>query len=261
MKQILFLILFGMATLIGATTEQILQYLSLSQSERQVIAIEQVFDSMRQQQEQNESKESNESTSQVGIVYQEYLEEHLSSHEIEEMLALYRIPAMERYVSEVKTLTINDDDMNAYLESLKETPLSTERENIIDEIVSKVINEKLQLDFYRSMMQRYVQKEDNNSTKKSDDNNETKTTPQEQSFVDNMKKSAKNRLLYGTQVFSLEEMKELRKAIGSSIFSKVKKVENKALISIMNDYIQGVVSKPKRLKKDKKKPKKSKSTT
>ena len=243
-----------------ATTEQIVQYLSLSQSEQQVIAIEQVFDSMRQKQEQNTSSESNESTSQVGIVYQEYLEDHISSNEIEKMLALYRIPAMARYVSEVKTLTINDDDMSAYLESLKEEPLSSEREDIIDEIVSKVINEKLQLNFYRSMMQRYEQKSDDNSTQKSDENNETKATPREQSFVESMKKSAKNRLLYGTQVFSLEEMKELRKAIGSSIFSKVKRVENEALIQIMNDYIRGVVSKPKRLKEDKK-PKKSNSTT
>ncbi len=261
MKQILFLVVFGVSTLVGATTEQILQYLSLSQSEQQVISIEQVFDSMRQKQEQNESVESNESTSQVGIVYQEYLEEHISSNEIEEMLALYRIPAMERYVSEVKTLTINDDDMNAYLESLKEDPLSSEREDIIDEIVSKLINEKLQLNFYRSMMQRYVQKADSNTTKTADENNETKVTPREQSFVDNMKKSAKNRLLYGTQVFSLEEMKELKKAIGSSIFSKVKRVENEALIQIMNDYIRGVSSKPKRLKEEKKKPKKSDSTT
>ena len=261
MKQIIFLILWGLTALMGASTEQILQYLSLSQSERQVIAIEQVFDRMRQEQEQNESKESNKSTSQVGIVYQEYLEDHISSHEIEEILALYRIPAMERYVSEVKTLTINDDDMNAYLESLKEEPLSSEREAIIDEIVSKVINEKLQLNFYRSMMQRYVQKVDSNTTKTSDDNNETKATPREQSFVNSMKQSAKNRLLYGTQVFSLEEMNELRKAIGSSIFSKVKKVENEALIQIMNDYIRGVASKPKRLKEDKKKSKKSKEAT
>ena len=261
MKQIIFLILWGLTALMGASTEQILQYLSLSHSDQQLISIEQVFDSMRQRQEQNESSESNESTSQVSVVYQDYLEEHLSSNEIEEMLVLYRIPAMERYVSDVKTLVINDDDMNAFLESLKEEPLSNEREEIIDEIVSKLINEKLQLNFYRSMMQRYTQKADSNTTKRDKENNETKMTPREKRFVESMKKSAKNRLLYGTQVFSLEEMKELRKAIGSSIFSKVKKVENEALIQIMNDYIRGVASKPKRLKEDKKKSKKSKEAT
>jgi len=252
MKQIFFLILFGISVLMGATSEQITQYLSISHSEQQVISIEQVFDSMRQKQEQNGSVESNESTSQVGIVYQEYLEEHLSHNEIEEILALYRTPIMERYVDEIKTLTINDEDINAYLDSLKENPLATEREEIIDEIISKVINEKLQLDFYRSMMQRYVPKIDSNSTQKNDDKNATKATPREKNFVNSMKKSAKNRLLYGTQVFSLEDMEELKKAIGSSIFSKVKRVENEALVKIMNDYIRGVSSKPKRLKEVKK---------
>lgn len=57
--------------LFSATSEEVNQYLSFSQSEQQVLAIESVFDSMRQQQK---SKESNESTSQVSIVYQEYLE-------------------------------------------------------------------------------------------------------------------------------------------------------------------------------------------
>ncbi len=241
-KLIFFISILFSNLLFSATTEQILQYLSLSHSEQQIIGIEQVFDAMRQRQEQNESIESNKSTSQVGIVYQEYLEEHLSSDEIEELLALYRLPVMERYVSEVKTLTINEDDMKAYLESLKETPLTTEREDIIEEIVFKVINKKLQRNFYRSMMQRYIKKADTNKTQ---------ITSNEQKFIESMSASTKNRLLYGTQIFNLEEMKELKNAIGSSIFSKVKKVENEALIEIMNDYIQGVSSQPKRLRESK----------
>jgi len=253
MRKIILFFFLSSLTLFSASNEQILQYLSLSQSDQQLIAIEQVFDSMRQTQEQNESNEENESTSQVSIVYQEYLEEHLSSMEIEEILALYRQPIMQRYVTEVKTFTVNDDDMDAFLKSLKEEPLTTEREDIVDEIIKVLINEKLQLSFYRSMMQRYVQKADeNSSTLTSKENNETKMTPREQSYVDSMKKTAKEHLLYGSQVFSIEEMKELKEAIGSSIFSKVKRVENEALVQIMNDYIRGVVSKPKRAKEKKK---------
>jgi len=251
MKKTLLFFFLSSLTLFSASNEQILQYLSLSQSDQQLIAIEQVFDSMRQTQERNESNEENESTSQVSIVYQEYLEEHLSSMEIEEILALYRQPIMQRYVSEVKTFTVNDDDMDAFLESLKEEPLTTEREDIVDEIVKVVINEKLQLNFYRSMMQRYVQKADENSST-SKENNETKMTPREQSYIDSMKKALKEHLLYGSQVFSIEEMKELKEAISSSIFSKIKRVENEALVQIMNDYIRGVVSKPKRPKEKKK---------
>ena len=244
MKKILLILTLCTHTLFSATTEQVVQYLSLSHSEEQVLSIEQVFDSMRQSQERNEN---NESTSQVSIVYQEYLEDHLSSNELEKILALYRTPAMERYASEVKSFSINKEDMDAFLESLKEEPLSTERKAIIDTIVDTLINKKLQLNFYRSMMQRYPQSKENNNS----ENNESTMTPREENYVNSMKEAAKNHLLYGSQVFSMEEMKELEDAITSSIFIKVKQVENEALVQIMNNYIKGVISKPKRMEEKK----------
>lgn len=236
--------LFMIQTLFAATTEEILAYLSLSHSEESVLAIEQVFDAMRQEGENNES---NESTTQTSIVYQEYLEEHISSNEIAELLQLYRLPIMNRYVTEVKNFTITQEDMDAFLASLEEEPLLTEREDIVDGIVNVLVNEKLQLNFYRSMMQRYT---DNNT---SDENNESAMSPKEESYVNSMKKATKNKLLYGSQVFSIEEMNALKDAIDSSIFKKIKRVENEALVQIMNNFIQGIVSEPKRPKEKKEK--------
>jgi len=223
-------------TLFAATHEEIVNYLSLSHSEQEVVSMAQVFDSMRQTQDSNES---NASTTDVETLYQEYLETHISSNEIANLLTLYRSPIMNRYVSEVKNFNINEEDMDAYLASLKDEPILSKREDIIDDIVKVVINEKLQLNFYRSMMQRYSE---NNNTSKNSDNNMTK---REKSYVESMKKAAKNRLLYGSQVFSLEEMHELKDAIESSIFKKIKRVENEALVQIMNDFIRNIVSKPK----------------
>jgi len=237
MKKSLLTLIIISSLISAASTEQITQYLSLSHSEQEVLAVEQVFDSMRQKQKSNES---NESTSQTAIVYQEYLEEHLSSLELEEILALYRLPTMSRYTSEVKNFEINQEDMDAFLESLKEEPLSSEREELVDTIVKNIINEELQLNFYRSMMQRYQSRENNNSKE---------PTTREKRYVDAMRSAAKNHLLYGTQVFSMEEMKELKDSLSSAIFQKVKRVENEALIQIMNNYIKGVVSKPKKLSK------------
>ena len=91
-------------------------------------------------------------------------------------------------------------------------------------------------------MQRYS---DNNS---SSENNENNMTPREEGYVNAIKKSAKEKILYGSQFFSLEEMSELKDAIDSSIFKKIKRVENEALVQIMNDFIRGIVSEPKRLK-------------
>jgi hypothetical protein len=156
---------------------------------------------------------------------------------------------MDRYVSEVKNFNINQEDMDAFLASLEEEPLLTERKDIVDGIVDVLINEELQLNFYRSMMQRYSGTNTENNS--SSENNESSMTPREEGYVNSMKKSAKNHLLYGSQVFSLEEMNELKDAIDSSIFKKIKRVENEALVGIMNNFIQGIVSEPKRAKEKK----------
>jgi len=243
MKKILLTLLITLQTLFSASSEEITQYLSLSQSEQDVIMIAQVFDSMRSKQENNES---NGSTNDVTIVYQEYLEEHLSSNEITKAIELYNQPIMQSYITEVKTFHITDDDMKAFLESLKEEPLKSDRELIIDEIMGIFVNDTLQLNFYRSMMQRYP---DKISSQK---NNESNLTRSEQGYLEGIKASTKNRLLYGTQTFSFDEMHELKKAIESSIFSKVKKVENEALVQIMNDFIRGIISKPKQVQEKEK---------
>ena len=250
MKKILLIFILSLQTLFSASSEEVLEYLSLSHSEQEVIGISEVFESMRQTQDNNES---NASTTNIVIVYQEYLEEHISSNEIAELLSLYRLPIMNRYVSEVKNFSITQDDMDAFLASLEEEPLLSEREDISDDIVEILVNEKLQLNFYRSMMQRYSDTNSSSENNLSTESNESSMTPREESYVNSMKKSSKNKLLYGSQVFSLEEMGELQNAIGSSIFKKIKRVENEALVQIMNDFIQGIVSEPKRPKEKKKK--------
>lgn len=241
MKKQIIIMLFTLQTLLfSATSTEISQYLSLSHSEERVISIAQVFDSMRQTQENNES---NGSTNDVSIVYQEYLEEHLSSDEIQKAIELYHQPIMQSYITEIKTFTITEDDMKAFLGNLQEEPLESDRELLIDEMMKILVNDSLQLNFYRSMMQRYPNRISTSQNK------DTNLTSAELSYLNSVKNTTRNRLLYGSQTFSNEEMQELKEAIGSSIFTKIKRVENEALVKIMNDFIRGIVSKPKRLKK------------
>jgi hypothetical protein len=230
-KKIVILLFCFVQILYSATAEQIENYLSLSRSDAQLINIEQVFDSMR--------GDEDNSTQEINQIYTHYLEEHLSSNELEELLELYRIPIMQRYVIEMDIGEIPTSEMNSFLNSLKENPLSTERSEIVEKILEQIIDEKQILAFYASMTQRYRQK--NNK-----ENNESKKiTQQEKNFLNMMKTSEKNSLLYGTQVLSIEEMQELDQALHSSIISKVKKVESNALIHVMNTFIQNMVSKPK----------------
>ena len=233
----LFLISLLSSLLFSATSEQIEQYLSISKADAQLVSIEQVFDSMRQNQE----REDND-TQEINQIYRGYLEEHLSSNELEELLALYRTPIMQRYVVEMES-SISKEDMDAFLKDLEENPWSTERLEIIDNILNLTVKEEEIFTFYQAMTQRY--------RKTSTDNNKTKEpTKQEQQYVDMMKKGAKEELLYGLQVLSIEEMRELKSALASSILSKASKVESGAMVHVMNQFIKGITSEPKSTNQD-----------
>jgi hypothetical protein len=135
------------------------------------------------------------------------------------------------------------DEMRIFLNSIKETPLSTQRLDIIKNILKHTVNDEQILAFYGSMTQRYKPKKEKNSSEK---NTTKEPTKREKSFLEMMKKEARNSLLYGTQVLSLEEMSELNKALKESIISKASKIESDAMIHVMDTFIQGIVAQPKK---------------
>jgi len=229
----LFLISLFSSLLFSASSEQIEQYLSISKADAQLVSIEQVFDSMRQNQEREDNN-----SQEINQIYRKYLEEHLSSNELEELLALYRTPIMQRYVVEMES-SISKEDMSAFLKDLEENPLTTERLDIVDNILKLTVKEDEILAFYKSMTQRYRK-----ASKKSDNNQTIKPTKQEQQYVEMVKEGSKNELLYGLQVLSIEEMKELKSALESAVISKASKIESEAMIHVMNQFIQGITSKP-----------------
>ena len=229
----LFLISLFSSLLFSASSEQIEQYLSISKADAQLVSIEQVFDSMRQNQEREDNN-----SQEINQIYRKYLEEHLSSNELEELLALYRTPIMQRYVVEMES-SISKEDMSAFLKDLEENTLTTKRLDIVDNILKLTVKEDEILAFYKSMTQRYRK-----ASKKSDNNQTIKPTKQEQQYVEMVKEGTKNELLYGLQVLSIEEMKELKSALESAVISKASKIESEAMIHVMNQFIQGITSKP-----------------
>jgi hypothetical protein len=243
-------ILFSLFTtfVFSATSQQVDQYMSTTHSDRNLIEIEQMFSNLSETVDLSDDNISE----QITLAYQIYLGKHISEDEMEELLALYRKPIMQQYINEMDMIDIPQEEMENFLLALKEEPLSTERQDIVDELLKSIINEELLLNFYDSMMQRYSIKKDDNQTKeKSKESNSSKKVPtkQEQKFLDIMKKGIKQELLYGTQVLSLEEMQKVNKVIKSSVITKAKRVENEAIINIMNSFIKRIISEPKKVEK------------
>ena len=245
-------ILFSLLTTLtfSATSQQVDQYMSITHSDRALIEIENMFSNLSETVDLSDDNVSE----QITLNYQIYLGKHISENEMEELLALYRKPIMQQYINEMDMVDIPKEEMENFLLTLKEEPLSTERQDIIAELLKSIINEELLLNFYDSMMQRYGVKEDDNKTKetvKNKEANSSKKIPskEEQRFLDIMKKGIEQELLYGTQVLSLEEMKKVNEVTKSSVISKARKVENEAIIEIMNSFIKRIVSEPKKIEK------------
>jgi len=226
-----------------ATSQQVDQYMSLTHSDRTLIEIENMFSNLSD----TINLADDNSSEEITLEYQIYLGKHLSEDEMDELLALYSKPVMQLYVNEMDMVDIPQEEMENFLLTLKEEPLSSERQDIIDELLKSIINEELLLDFYRSMMQRYPNTNENNQSIEKESNNTKNPTKKEQMFLDIMKKGIEQELLYGTQVLSIEEMKQINNLIKSSVVSKARKVENEAIVNIMNDFIKRILSKPKEL--------------
>ena len=241
------IILFSILTnlIFSATSQQVDQYMSVTHSDRALIEIEKMFSNLSENMELSDDNSSNEMT----LYYQVYLSKHISENEMDELLALYRKPIMQQYINEMDMFDIPESEMTEFLKTLKENPISTERKDIIDELLNSMINEELLLNFYSSMMQRY-QSEDVNQSKEKVSNSSKKTpTAEEQKFIDIMKEGILKDLLYGTQVLSLYELEKVNTVMKSSVIKKATKVEHEAIIAIMNDFIKNIITKPKNLEK------------
>ncbi len=244
-------ILFTLTThfLLSATSQQVDQYMSVTQTDRALIEIEQIFSNLSEKMKISDEN----STQQMTLDYQVYLGKHISEDEMEELLSIYRKPIMQQYINEMNMFDIPEEEMRNFLTTLKEEPISTERQDIIDELLETMVNEELLLNFYRSMMQRYQSKdtnqsEDTNRSKKNSNNEDKKTlTSEEQQFIDIMKKGLKEELLYGTQVLSLDEIKKVNEIMHSSVITKATKVEHEAIIKLMEKFIKNIISEPKKL--------------
>jgi len=231
----------------SATSQQIDQYMSTTHSDRALIEIENMFSNLSDTMDLSDDNISE----QITLDYQIYLGKHISEDEIEELLALYRKPIMQQYINEMDMVDIPNEEMENFLLTIKEEPLSTERQDIIDELLKTIVNEELLLNFYESMMQRYPTKSDSNQSKeKEKESNSTKNpTEEEKKFLNIMKKGIEQELLYGTQVLSLEEMKKVNEVMKSSVITKARRVENEAIINIMNNFITRIISQPKEAEK------------
>jgi len=216
MKRFLLLVSATLA-LLGATPEQVERYLMVSGSEDQLLAFEDMVDQLGQMLTAKIGSDVPlmQDSQLVSIRFREYLQQHVSESEMDEILANYAHDVMRRLISAevVMDELQTRQDLAQFKKEIDADPLPRDRTDTVRSIVKHLYTdealtgffEKLFLPTYKAMVEV--------SDKTLDPEQVEKVT---RDFVKRMQEQNYISMLFMTRDFSDEELNELEELTQSS---------------------------------------------
>lgn len=238
MKILLFTLL-TLNLLFSATAEQIEQYISVSNTEEQLIQLESSFSVMQNgfSEDANGSK-SNYDMELLTIRFKEYLQTHLSEHEMAEILDTYRNVVFLQFKSYTTTSSTAEEQAN-YLQSLsnEEEDEASTRLGILDDI-AKYLKEKEQLGaMFDALIKPLLQ-----TGKNTGDMNEQKIKKRRESYVKSMMKGRKEQLFFSLKEFTLEDLETVLDIIKSTEIQREMKIQQEATFYALKEFFLSMAS-------------------
>ncbi len=204
MKRLVFASTVLYSLLFGATPEQVEQYLSVSNSEEQLIALQQRYSAMHE----NLNKESNDTTPYdmqlLSIRFRDYLQKNLSEDEMNEILENYKKTALLHFVSATDE-TPDPKAMAAYIAQLPNLPDAQERIGIVKEITKHFYAKDAISTLYKKLIKPLFEKGIG-----AQDIDKSRLKDVEKNYLGMMQEAGYNETLYATKDFDIEELKALR---------------------------------------------------
>jgi len=217
MKKIIPIFLYSVVILSAATPEQVERYLLISGSEDQLISFEQQIDSMGQLFAARGGSDLPlmQDSQMIPIRFREYLQQHLSENEMDEILETYSHDVMRKLVS-AEVLMEEPDTLEAYrqfMHQIQGDPLPANRTEAIKSIIKNLYDEKQLIAFFEKMFLPMIQKMGEASGRKMDENQIKELGKR---FVEQMRQSNYDTMLFMTRDFTQEEIEELETLSQSS---------------------------------------------
>ena len=225
MKKILLLLSLSLGILFSATPKQVDEYISLSKSDRDLLEIEQMLDKML-------PSDSSKNSESVEIKFREYLEKNLSEEEAIELNKLYRNPLFS-VLNDIDS-DMPEEELMEFNNTLKETPLSTERMELNNKILDSMIDEDI-IEYTVVKMQNLVAK------KFGIESDVNLTKEDKKLMLSSMKEEIRLPLLYQTQTLGIDELKELEELSNSAIVLKTNKIVLRATLYSIEDFLDDMV--------------------
>ena len=233
MKNFLLTLTLFSQLLFSATSEQLEQYLLLSNSDEQLIMLEKEFSVMQE----NFKKDSNKSydMQMLTIRFKESLQKQLSEDEMKEILDNYKNFTLLQFVSATSTFDYDDNTTQEYLKNLKQDEEANNRVTLVKKISQKFYNKEAILVLFNDLMKPLIK---NSFKDKPLDEKILKSL--QATYLENTIESSLNETLFATKEFSIEELEELLKIAKTPAIEHEVKAVFKAMAFCLKDFFLSI---------------------
>jgi len=208
MKKQLFILTLLSSLLFSATPEQVEQYISVSNSEEQLIELENQFSQMQNSINRLESNSSEESDSYdmqlLSIRFREYLQKNLSEDEMEEILQQYKSILLLQFVSAQNDPEYDPKVAAKYVKELQKNPEASVRIEVAQKIARALYKKESITILFDNLIKPLMQ----NSIGGNALNDETMKKSRE-SYIKMMSEQGKIETIYLTKDFTQDELEAL----------------------------------------------------
>jgi len=210
MKRILITLTLLTQLSFSATPEQVEQYLSVSNAEEELLALQSQFSTMQtaiNTREHNDSESNNYDMQMLSIRFKDYLQKHLSEDEMTDVLKNYKNVVLLRFVAASSEAQNHEqNETSAYVKKLKNDPESNIRIDLVEKI-SKAFYSKESMSIMFDELMKPLMKNGIGGEKM----NNTMLKPMKENYLKMMIEASKNETLFASKDFTIYELEELLK--------------------------------------------------
>jgi len=241
MKKQLFILALLSSLLFSATPEQVEQYISVSNSEEQLIALEGQFSKMQNNLNRLESNTSEESENYdmqlLSIRFREYLQKDLSEDEMNEILQQYKSILLLQFVSAQNDPEYDPKVAAKYAKELQENPEASVRIELAEKIAKALYKKESITILFDNLMKPLMQ----NSIGAGKINDETMKKSRE-SYIKMMSEQGKIETIYLTKDFTQDELEELLKIVQTPAMDHESKAVFGAMAYALKEFFLSIAS-------------------
>ena len=190
----------------SATPEQVEQYLSVSNAEEQLIAMQEQYSTMQNQftKDTNTSGKTYD-MQMLSIRFKDYIQRHLSENEMEEVLESYRNVILLQFISaESNIKNLDKNETSVYLERLKANPEAGTRIEVIQKISKALYSKEAMLIMFDDLLIPMMR-----NSMGSEKINDDMLKEMKKNYIKEMSKSANDATLITCKDFTMEELDSL----------------------------------------------------